>query len=75
MADSDGRDGRYLIEIFHCYNGYIKNQQMKRCYLLRDVPNNGEPKLVVSIADAALYWHTEKQKRMIWRLTFSMAQI
>lgn len=55
MANFDGRDCRYLIEIFRCYNGYIENQQMKHCYLLRDVLNNAEPKQVVSIADAALY--------------------
>lgn len=75
MANSGGRDDRYLNEIFHCYNGYIENQQMKHCCLLRDVLNNGEPKQVVSIAGAVLYSHTEKQKQMIWRLTFSMAQI
>lgn len=75
MANSDGRDDHYLIETFRCYSGHIKNQQMKRCYLLRDGPNNDEPKQAVSIAGAALYWHTEKQKQMIWRLTFSMLQI
>lgn len=75
MANSGGRDGRYLNEIFRCYNGCIKNLQMKCCYLLRDVLYNDEPKQVVSIADAALYSHTEKQKQMIWRLTFSTMQI